>query len=144
MILAEIGGRFKFSRPDDGVPGLNLKKLKVQKDYGFGLEQTLYDRWQQIFSELKPADAVIKAYNRPKYQRIGIVPKGSPITNARQVAIEAELRALRNKALGQLVKENPELKAQYYLLRDLTRKVLIEGETAPRKVVADELTPLLD
>lgn len=144
MILAEIGGRFKFSRPDDGVPGLNLKKLKVQKDYGFGLEQTLYDRWQQIFSKLKPADAVIKAYNRPKYQRIGIVPKGSPITNARQVAIEAELRALRNKALGQLVKENPELKAQYYLLRDLTRKVLIEGETAPRKVVADELTPLLD
>jgi len=144
MILAEVGGRFKFSRPDDGVPGLNLKKLKVQKDYGFGLEQSLYDRWQQIFSELNPADSVIKAYNKPKFQRMGKVPKGSPITNARQVAIEAELRALRNKALNQLIKENPELKAQYYLLRDLTKKTVLEGETAPRKVVADELLPLLD
>lgn len=144
MILAEVGGRFKFSRPDDGVPGLNLKKLKVQKDYGFGLEQTLYDRWQQIFSELKPADAIIRAYNRPQYQRMGKVPKGSPITNARQLTIEAALRALRNKALDQLVKENPELKAQYYLLRDLTKKTLIEGETAPRKVIAPELAPLLD
>jgi len=144
MILAEVGGRFKFSRPDDGVPGLNLKKLKVQKDYGFGLEQTLYDRWQQIFSELKPADAIIRAYNKPKYQRMGKVPKGSPITNARQITIEANLRALRNKALEQLVRENPELEAQYYLLRDLTKKTLIEGETAPRKVVAPELAPLLD
>jgi len=144
MILAEVGGRFKFSRPDDGVPGLNLKKLKVQKDYGFGLEQTLYDRWQQIFSELKPADAIIRAYNKPKYQRMGKVPKGSPITNARQITIEANLRALRNKALEQLVRENPELEAQYYLLRDLTKKALIEGETAPRKVVAPELAPLLD
>lgn len=144
MILAEVGGRFKFSRPEDGVPGLNLKKLKVQKDYGFGLEQTLYDRWQQLFAKLKPADAVIKAYNRPKFQRMGKVPKGSPITNARQIAIEAELRALRNKALNQLVKENPELKAQYYLLRDLTKKTILEGQTAPRKVVAPELVPLLD
>ena len=144
MILAEVGGRFKFSRPDDGIPGLNLKKLKVQKDYGFGLEQTLYDRWQQIYSELNPADAIIKAYNKPKYQRMGKVPKGSPITNARRLTIESDLSALRGKALGQLVKENPELKAQFFLLRDLTKKVLLEGETAPRKVVADELLPLLD
>jgi hypothetical protein len=144
MILAEVGGRFKFSRPDDGVPGLNLKKLKVQKDYGFGLEQTLYDRWQQIYSELNPADEIIKAYNKPKYQRMGKVPKGSPITNSRRGTIESELSALRNKALVQLVKENPELKAQYFLLRDLTKKVLKEGETAPRKVIADELIPLLD
>lgn len=144
MILAEVGGRFKFSRPDDGVPGLNLKKLKVQKDYGFGLDQTLYDRWQQIFSELNPADAIIKAYNKPKFQKMGKVPKGSPITNARESTISAQLRALRNKALNQLVKENPELKAQYYLLRDLTKKTVLKGETAPRKVVADELLPLLD
>lgn len=144
MILAEVGGRFKFSRPDDGVPGLNLKKLKVQKDYGFGLDQTLYDRWQQIFSELNPADAIIKAYNKPKFQKMGKVPKGSPITNARESTISAQLRALRNKALNQLVKENPELKAQYYLLRDLTKKTVLEGETAPRKVIADELLPLLD
>jgi len=144
MILAEVGGRFKFSRPDDGVPGLNLKKLKVQKDYGFGLEQTLYDRWQQIYSELNPADEIIKAYNKPKYQRMGKVPKGSPINNSRRGTIESELSALRNKALVQLVKENPELKAQYFLLRDLTKKVLKEGETAPRKVIADELIPLLD
>lgn len=75
---------------------------------------------------------------------MGKVPKGSPITNARQLTIEAALRALRNKALDQLVKENPELKAQYYLLRDLTKKTLIEGETAPRKVIAPELAPLLD
>jgi hypothetical protein len=75
---------------------------------------------------------------------MGKVPKGSPITNARQVSIEAELRALRNKALNLLIKENPELKAQYYLLRDLTKKTVLEGETAPRKVVADELLPLLD
>jgi hypothetical protein len=144
MILAEVGGRFKFSRPDDGIPGLNLKKLKVQKDYGFGLEQTLYDRWQQIYSELNPADAIIKAYNKPKYQRMGKVPKGSPITNARRLTIESDLSALRGKALGQLVKENPELKAQFFLLRDLTKKVLLEGETAPRKVIAPELAPLLD
>jgi hypothetical protein len=144
MILAEVGGRFKFSRPDDGIPGLNLKKLKVQKDYGFGLEQTLYDRWQQIYSELKPADAIIKSYNKPKYQRMGKVPKGSPITNSRRLTIESDLSALRNKALNQLVKENPELKAQFFLLRDLTKKVLIEGETAPRKVIAPELAPLLD
>lgn len=144
MILAEVGGRFKFSRPDDGIPGLNLKKLKVQKDYGFGLEQTLYDRWQQIYSELNPADAIIKAYNKPKYQRMGKVPKGSPITNSRRLTIESDLSALRGKALGQLVKENPELKAQFFLLRDLTKKVLLEGETAPRKVIAPELAPLLD
>jgi hypothetical protein len=144
MILAEVGGRFKFSRPDDGIPGLNLKKLKVQKDYGFGLEQTLYDRWQQIYSELNPAGAIIKAYNKPKYQRMGKVPKGSPITNSRRLTIDQELRALRGKALGQLVKENPELKAQFFLLKELTKKVLLEGETAPRKVIAPELAPLLD
>jgi len=144
MILDEIGGGFKFSRPTDGVPGLDLRKLRVQQDYGFGLEQTLYDRWQQIYSELNPAEAIIKAYNKPKFQRMGKVPKGSPVTNARKASISSQLRALRNKALIQLIKENPELKAQYYLLRDLTKKTLIEGETAPRKVVAPELAPLLD
>ena len=144
MILDEIGGGFKFSRPTDGVPGLDLRKLRVQQDYGFGLEQTLYDRWQQIYSELNPAEAIIKAYNKPQFQRMGKVPKGSPVTNARKTSISSALRALRNKALGQLVKENPELKAQYYLLRDLTKKTLMEGETAPRKVVAPELAPLLD
>ena len=143
-ILAEVGGRFKFSRPTDGVPGLDLRKFKVQKDYGWGLNQTLYDRWQQLYSEMNPANYIIKAYNNPTFQKMGEVPKGSPITNARRLTIEGMLSKLRTAALGKLIQETPELKAQYSLLQELQRKTLIEGETAPRKVIAPELAPLLD
>ena len=143
-ILAEVGGRFKFTRPTDGVPGLDLRKFKVKKDYGFGLNQTLYDRWQQLYSEMNPAKFIIKAYNNPTFQKIGEVPKGSPITNARRLTIESMLSKLRKAALGKLIQETPELKEQYKLVQELQRKTLLEGETAPRKVVADELLPLLD
>jgi len=143
-ILAEVGGRFKFTRPTDGVPGLDLRKFKVKEDYGFGLNQTLYDRWQQLYSEMNPAKFIIKAYNNPTFQKIGEVPKGSPITNARRLTIESMLSKLRKAALGKLIQETPELKEQYKLVQELQRKTLLEGETAPRKVVADELLPLLD
>lgn len=143
-ILAEVGGRFKFTRPTDGVPGLDLRKFKVKEDYGFGLNQTLYDRWQQLYSEMNPAKFIIKAYNNPTFQKIGEVPKGSPITNARRLTIESMLSKLRKAALGKLIQETPELKEQYKLVQELQRTTLLEGETAPRKVVADELLPLLD
>ena len=143
-ILAEVGGRFKFTRPTDGVPGLDLRKFKVKEDYGFGLNQTLYDRWQQLYSEMNPAKFIIKAYNNPTFQKIGEVPKGSPITNARRLTIESMLSKLRKAALGKLIQETPELKEQYKLVQELQRTTLLKGETAPRKVVADELLPLLD
>ena len=120
-IIAELNGRFSFSRPTDGVPGLDLRKLKVSKDYGFGLEQNLYDRWQQIYSELKPEDAIIKLYNHPKIQRLGNVPKGSPIKDLRKLSIESELGKIRKTALGKLIKETPLLKEQYKL-RKLEQK----------------------
>ena len=143
-IIAELNGRFSFSRPTDGVPGLDLRKLKVSKDYGFGLEQNLYDRWQQIYSELKPEDAIIKLYNHPKIQRLGNVPKGSPIKDLRKLSIEAELGKIRKTALGKLIKETPLLKEQYKLINKIQKETSIEGKDAPRKVMSPALEVLTD
>jgi hypothetical protein len=143
-IIAELNGRFSFSRPTDGVPGLDLRKLKVSKDYGFGLEQNLYDRWQQIYSELKPEDAIIKLYNHPKIQRLGNVPKGSPIKDLRKLSIESELGKIRKTALGKLIKETPLLKEQYNLINKIQRETSIEGKDAPRKVTSPALEVLTD
>jgi len=143
-IIAELNGRFSFSRPTDGVPGLDLRKLKVSKDYGFGLEQNLYDRWQQIYSELKPEDAIIKLYNHPKIQRLGNVPKGSPIKDLRKLSIESELGKIRKTALGKLIKETPLLKEQYKLINKIQKETSIEGKDAPRKVMSPALEVLTD
>jgi hypothetical protein len=143
-IIAELNGRFSFSRPTDGVPGLDLRKFKVSKDYGFGLEQNLYDRWQQIYSELKPEDAIIKLYNHPKIQRLGNVPKGSPIKDLRKLSIESQLGKIRKTALGKLIKETPLLKEQYKLINKIQRETSIEGEDALRKVTSPALEVLTD
>jgi hypothetical protein len=143
-IIAELNGRFSFSSPTDGVPALDLRKLKVSKDYGFGLEQNLYDRWQQIYSELKPEDAIIKLYNHPKIQRLGNVPKGSPIKDLRKLSIESELGKIRKTALGKLIKETPLLKEQYKLINKIQKETSIEGKDAPRKVMSPALEVLTD
>ena len=143
-IIAELGGRFSFSRSTDGVSGLDLRKFKVTKDYGFGLEQTLYDRWQQIYSELKPADNIIKLYNNPKIQQQGYVPKGSPIKDIRKLSIGENLSSLRKKALGKLIQETPLLKEQYKLIKQIQRETSKEGKDAPRKVVSPALEVLTD
>lgn len=143
-IIAELNGRFSFSSPTDGVTGLDLRKFKVSKDYGFGLEQNLYDRWQQIYSELKPEDAIIKLYNHPKIQRLGNVPKGSPIKDLRKLSIESALGKIRKTALGKLIKETPLLKEQYKLINKIQRETSIEGKDAPRKVTSPALEVLTD
>jgi hypothetical protein len=143
-IIAELGGRFSFSRPTDGVPGLDLRKFKVSKDYGFGLNQNLYDRWQQIYSELKPEDIIIKTYNNPKVKIQGYVPKGSPIKDLRKLSIGESLSSLRKKALGKLIQEVPLLKEQYKKIKQIQRETSIEGKDAPRKVVSPALEVLTD
>jgi len=143
-IIVELGGRFSFSRPTDGVPGLDLRKFKVSKDYGFGLNQNLYDRWQQIYSELKPEDTIIKTYNNPKAKIQGYVPKGSPIKDLRKLSIEESLGSLRKKALGKLIQETPLLKEQYKKIKQIQRETSKEGKDAPRKVVSPALEVLAD
>jgi hypothetical protein len=143
-IIAELGGRFNFSSPHDGVSGLDLRKFKVSKDYGFGLEQNLYDRWQQIYSELKPEDIIIKTYNNPKVKIQGYVPKGSPIKDLRKFSVGESLSSLRKKALGKLIQETPLLKEQYKLIKQIQRQTSIEGIDAPRKVVSPALEVLTD
>jgi hypothetical protein len=143
-IIVELGGRFSFSRPTDGVPGLDLRKFKVSKDYGFGLNQNLYDRWQQIYSELKPEESIIKTYNNPKAKIQGYVPKGSPIKDLRKLSIEESLGSLRKKALGKLIQETPLLKEQYKKIKQIQRETSKEGKDAPRKVVSPALEVLAD
>ena len=138
QIILEIPGRYDFPPADKKIPGLDLNDLKVP-----GSNQTLYDRWKQIYSQSSVKEDVIDAYENPDLQEITRPSSGSPLRDFQKETINRVMQAHREQAFAQLLDEYPELFEQYEYQGKLQTKQ-IEGEKLPSEMVAPQLRELLN
>jgi hypothetical protein len=115
-----------------------LRDFKVE-----GTNQTFYDRWKELYSELPVAEAVIEVYEDPDLSKMTRVPRGSPLTDYRKQAISDVLAGFREEALGLLLEEYPELEEQYEYMGELQMQQ-VKGEEIPSDTLAPSLQPLLE
>lgn len=138
QIIAEVRGAYAFPKSDRVIKGLDLKQFKVE-----GSNQSLYDRWKELYSELPVAETVIDVYENPDISKMKRVPRGSPLTDYRKQAVSDVLAGFREEALGLLLEEYPELEEQFEYMGELQLKQ-IEGEEVPSDTLAPSLQPLLE
>ena len=138
QIILEIPGRYDFPPSDKKIPGLDLNDLKVP-----GSNQTLYDRWKEIYSQSSVKEDVIDAYEKPDLQEITRPSSGSPLRDFQKETINRVMQAHREQAFAQLLDEYPELFEQYEYQGELQSKQ-VEGEQLPSEMVAPQLRELLN
>lgn len=137
QIIAEVRGAYAFPAADRVIKGLDLRDFKVE-----GTNQTFYDRWKELYSELPVAEEVIEVYENPDIAKMTRVPRGSPLTDYRKQAVSDVLAGFREEALGLLLEEYPELEEQYEYMGELQLQQ-VEGEEIPSDTLAPSLQPLL-
>jgi hypothetical protein len=144
LILEEVRGSYAFPEPTAAFPGVDLRDLKNPET-----GQSAYDRWKQIYSETvhkgrNPAQTVVHAYEHPKVERLSAIPSGSVLNDLRYRTINTNLKALREKALAELVRdEYPELREQLRRNREQL-KAYSRGEEVSNEPTAPILQQLIN
>jgi hypothetical protein len=128
---------YAFPDPKRTIPGLDLRDIKVE-----GSNQSLYDRWKQIYSESDVKQAVIEAYDNPDLSKITVPRAGNSLPEVQKEAISKVFEAYRNAAFGQLLEEYPMLQKQYEYNVEL-QTLQFEGKELPKETVAPELQELV-
>jgi hypothetical protein len=135
--ILKYRGAYAFPESDKAIPGIDLKKLKVQ-----GSNQSLYDRWKEIFSQSDIKKAVIEAYDNPDLKKITVPRAGNGLPEVQKEMINKVFQAYRDEAFGKLLEENPMLEKQFEYNVDLNI-LQYEGKELPSETVAPELRELV-
>ena len=138
QIILEIPGRYSFPPADKKIPGIDLNKMKVP-----GTNQSLYDRWQEIYSQSSVKEDVIEAYENPDVKQFTRPTSGSTLKDLQKQTINNVMQAHREAAFAQLLEEYPELYEQYEYQGELQLKQL-GGEQIPKDMVAPGLRELIN
>ncbi len=138
QIILEIPGRYSFPPANKKIPGIDLNDMKVP-----GTNQSLYDRWQEIYSQSSVKEDVIEAYENPDVQQFTRPTSGSTLKDLQKQTINNVMQAHREAAFAQLLEEYPELYEQYEYQGDLQLKQL-GGEQIPKEMVAPGLRELIN
>ena len=111
-IMIELGGEYHF--PTSNKDGVDLSLLRNTDG------QNAYDRWQEIFSEIKMdglniKQRIVSTLKIPELARIKIgpkknVPEGVSLSDERHQAVQFDLTNYRNAAFDQLTREFPILR----------------------------------
>jgi len=128
---------YAFPDPKRTIPGLDLRDIKVE-----GSNQSLYDRWKQIYSESDVKQAVIEEYDNPDLSKITVPRAGNSLPEVQKEAISKVFEEYRNAAFGQLLEEYPMLQKQYEYNVEL-QTLQFEGKDLPKETVAPELQELV-
>jgi hypothetical protein len=119
------------------IPGIDLQKLKVP-----GSNQSLYDRWKEIYAQSGIKKAVIEAYENPDLSQITIARPGNGLDEVQKENLNTIFENYRNAAFGQLLEEYPFLEKQMEYNVDL-QILQYEGKDLPKETVAPELLDLV-
>ena len=138
QIILEIPGRYSFPPADKKIPGIDLNEMKVP-----GTNQSLYDRWQEIYSQSSVKEDVIEAYENPDVKQFTRPTSGSTLKDLQKQTINNVMQAHREAAFAQLLEEYPELYEQYEYQGELQLKQL-GGEQIPKEMVAPGLRELIN
>lgn len=138
QIILEIPGRYSFPPANKKIPGIDLNDMKVP-----GTNQSLYDRWQEIYSQSSVKEDVIEAYENPDVKQFTRPTSGSTLKDLQKQTINNVMQAHREAAFAQLLEEYPELYEQYEYQGELQLKQL-GGEQIPKEMVAPGLRELIN
>jgi hypothetical protein len=138
--ILKYQGAYRF--PDAGgdkgaIPGIDLQKLKVN-----GSNQSLYDRWKEIYAQSGIKKAVIEAYENPDLSKITIARPGNGLPEIQKETLNTIFGKYRDAAFGQLLEEYPMLQKQMEYNVDLNI-LQYEGKELPEETVAPELRELV-
>jgi hypothetical protein len=138
QIILEIPGRFYFTPAKKKNTRNNKNYMKVP-----GTNQSLYDRWQEIYSQSSVKEDVIEAYENPDVKQFTRPTSGSTLKDLQKQTINNVMQAHREAAFAQLLEEYPELHEQYEYQGELQLKQL-GGEQIPKEMVAPGLRELIN
>ena len=138
--ILKYQGAYRF--PDAGgdkgaIPGIDLQKLKVN-----GSNQSLYDRWKEIYAQSGIKKAVIEAYENPDLSKITVPRPGNGLPEIQKENLTSTFKQYRDAAFGQLLEEYPMLQKQMEYNVDLNI-LQYEGKELPEETVAPELRELV-
>jgi hypothetical protein len=135
--ILKYRGAYAFPDSDKAIPGIDLRQIKVE-----GSNQSLYDRWKEIYSESDVKEAVINAYDNPDLKSITVPRPGNNLKEVQKEAINQQFQTYRDMAFAQLIEEYPMLEKQYEYNTEL-QMLQYEGEELPSETVAPELRELV-
>ena len=135
--ILKYRGAYAFPDSDKVIPGIDLKQIKVE-----GSNQSLYDRWKEIYSESDIKEAVINVYDNPDLKAITVPRPGNNLKEVQKEAINNQFQAYRDAAFLQLLEEYPMLEKQYEYNVEL-QMLQYEGKDLPKETVAPELLDLV-
>ena len=135
--LVEVGGSYQFPDPTRQFPGIDLRKIKVTNS-----NQSLYDRWKELYSQTGVKKAVERAFDNPFSNKVTRPRKGNGLKDYQRNAIKAEIEKYQGIALSKLLQEYPALFKQTKYNTELNM-LQLKGEELPEETVAPELRELV-